>query len=155
MDQGLDCHFHRQAELLPLLEREPLAEGGIVGDESDQDLAAGQEELHVLIGRRWVFVVQLIDECRAGRGIRLKFIVLEHKNDLVETPENQMKGKITVNRQLKPDIGFERAFPVCDKAKFPLLEESKHLPSHAAELWVRDPVSSMRDLFIFAHALNV
>jgi hypothetical protein len=154
VDQGLDCHFDRQAEFLALLDREPLAEGGIVCNKSDQNLAAGQEELHILIGRWRVFAIQLIDEGWARSGVWLKFIVLEHKNDLVETPENQMKGKIAVDWQLEPDIGFEGAFPVCDKAKFPLLEESKHLPSHAIELWLIDSDPSMRDLFIFAHALN-
>jgi hypothetical protein len=154
VDQGLDCHFDRQAEFLPLLDRKPLAEGGVVRDETHQNLSTGQEELHILISCRWIFGIQLIDKGWTRSGIRLKFIVFEHKNDLVETPEYQMKGKIAVDRQLEPDIGFESAFPVCDKAKFPLLEESKHLPSHAIELWVRDPDPSMRDLFIFAHALN-
>jgi len=154
MDECFDGLFHGQAEFLAFIEREPFAESRIVEHESDQHLATGEEKFHVLVGGGRVFAFELIDESRASQKTLLKLVVLEQVDHLVETPENQAKGEFTVNGQLKADMILQGTFPLSDNAEFPFLKEAEHLPSHAAKVWEQDRISSMRELFIFAHQLR-
>ena len=131
MDEGFDRDFDRRAESISFFQREPFAERWIVGDESDEDFPAGEKEFHILVGIWGVLLVELIDECGAGIGIRLKLIVLEQEYHLVEAPENQSERELAVVRELKPDMILQGAFPLGDKAEFPFLKEAEHLPSHA------------------------